>query len=185
LILPPLLPFLIALGGLFQAGGVDAARGVEIAGYINNVGALLLSITAYRLLCPLSNRVVAVAATLTLPLFLPYLRFANSPLTEMLFMLGTAMSLLVLGTHLQARDARSGVVLGLTCALVALTRQAGLFVIAFCVLWIAIDGLRSRNRNGTWNRQSVRKIAREILPVVTSFALLYGIYGGAVYLQTQ
>jgi hypothetical protein len=70
-----------------------------------------------------------------------------------------------------------GIGLGLGCALVLLTRKAGVFAVGACFVWIVLAPL--------WERRfAFRSVARSTALVLAGFLVLFGPYSALLYAQT-
>jgi hypothetical protein len=170
LILPPLYPLLIGLGGFFCD---DLLR---VASWISSSSLILAGIPFALLIRDVTGRVVAVFAALLIPCS-PLFGRAFAPLTETLFVLLMALSLLVLGRSTESGETRSPVAVGLLCGLAFLTRSVGLFLLAFALMWIAITAPAARGGRS-------RSIARQVAAVLAGFLLISGPWAIGLFSQT-
>jgi hypothetical protein len=170
LILPPLYPLLIGLGSFFCD---DLLR---VASWISSASLILAGIPLALLIRDVTGRVVAVFAALLIACS-PMFGHAFSPLTEAIFVLLTALSLLVLGRSTESGETRSTVAVGLLCGLAFLARPVGLFLLAFALMWIAITAPAARGERS-------RSIARRVAAVLAGFLLISGPWAIGLLSQT-
>lgn len=170
LILPPLYPLLIGLGSFFCD---DLLR---VASWISSTSLILAGIPFALLIRDVTGRVVAVFAALLIPLS-PLFGYAFTPLTETLFVLLTALALLVLGRSTESGETRSTVAVGLLCGLAFLARPAGLFLLAFALIWVAITAATARGERS-------RSITRQGAAVLAGFLLISGPWAIGLFSQT-
>jgi hypothetical protein len=132
LILPPLFPFLIGLVNLLADGTLKASE------WVNATCLLLVSVSLYLYLKGMAGRVAAVMAVVVLQLNYYYTYFAFVPLSEATFALTLCFALLVLlRLHKHAYYSSSlSLALGLCAALVFFSRQIGLFMYVFLMIWV-------------------------------------------------
>jgi hypothetical protein len=170
LILPPLYPLLIGLGSFFCD---DLLR---VASWISSLALILAGIPFALLIRDVTGRVVAVFAALLIPCG-PLFGHAFTPLTEALFVLLTALALLVLGRSTESGETRSTVAAGLLCGLAFLARPVGLFLLAFALMWVAITASAARGERS-------RSIARQVAAVLAGFLLISGPWAIGLFSQT-
>jgi hypothetical protein len=170
LILPPLYPLLIGLGSFFCD---DLLR---VASWISSLALILAGIPFALLIRDVTGRVVAVFVALLIPCG-PLFGHAFTPLTEALFVLLTALALLVLGRSTESGETRSTVAAGLLCGLAFLARPVGLFLLAFALMWVAITASAARGERS-------RSIARQVAAVLAGFLLISGPWAIGLFSQT-
>lgn len=131
LILPPLYPFLIALGA------TASGNPWFVAGWINSACLLLAAFPLFFLLRPITGRMVAVAAVLVIQLNYYYFLNAFIPLTEALFILVLALSLWLLRhSEALACAGRWFLLVGVSGCLLFFSRHIGIFFVVFALLWL-------------------------------------------------
>jgi 4-amino-4-deoxy-L-arabinose transferase-like glycosyltransferase len=169
-ILPPLLPALMAFAGVFTDDPLRAGA------WVSGLSALGAGAVFYALSSRLANRVVAVAVTLGIQTGYAYYDFAFTGITESLFTFVTGLTLLALLRCCERGGLRSGVALGLCCALALMARKAGAFVVGGVAIWIVVAALWDRRplRDAVWRRGAF---------VVAGTLLIFGPYAVALYAQ--
>ena len=170
LILPPLYPLLIGLGSFFSD---DLLR---VASWISSTSLILAGIPLALLIRDITGRVVAVVAALLSPFSTLFLN-AFYPLTEALFILLSALALLVLRRATESGETRSTVAAGLFCGLAFLTRPVGLFLLAFALMWVAITAAAARG-------ERTQSIVRQVAAVLAGFLLVSGPWAIGLFSQT-
>jgi len=152
LILPPLYPLLIAAGKLFTGDALVAAR------LLSTLFMLLSSVLGFLFLRRMSHRAVAVCAVLLIQLNASYLSLALTPLTEPLFIAATLGALLLWLRLLEnpQRWALLCPLLGVATALAYFSRQVGLVVVVFFILFTLAHGLAAMR--GRWQEAFTRTL---------------------------
>lgn len=171
LVLSPLFPALVALGSVFDD---DLLR---VGTHVSALAALGTGLAIYVLVSRLANRIVGLVTALAIQTGSTYFFYAFAPLTESLFILTNALTLVFLSRFLASGRPALGVGLGLCCALVFLSRKIGALVLGFCLLWICIDWV--------WRRQAgLGGLGRRLALVIASALLLLAPYAVLLYAQT-
>ncbi|MBW2400224.1 MAG: glycosyltransferase family 39 protein [Deltaproteobacteria bacterium] len=171
LILPPLLPAMMAVVGVFTDDPLRAGA------WVSGLSALICGVALYLLLSRLSNRVVAVVVILGVQTGYHFYYFAFAPLSEALFTMVAAWTLVALLCCSEHGSLRSGIVVGLCCALVLLSRKAGLFVAGASALWLVVAAF--------WNREVPRgAVLKRGACVAAGMLLIVGPYAAVLYAQT-
>jgi 4-amino-4-deoxy-L-arabinose transferase-like glycosyltransferase len=171
-ILSPLLPAVMA------GVGVATDDPLLAGAWVSGLSALVSGVAFYLLLSRLSNPWVAVAVTLGLQSGYYFYYYAFTPLSEALFTMVTAWALIALRYCSEPGGGRtSSILLGLSCALVLLTRKAGVFVVGAAAIWLLLAALwdRERPRLAVWKRGAW---------AVAGLLLILGPYTAALYAQT-
>jgi len=169
-ILPPLFPALIAIGSLVSENALSVPERVSAA------ASILGGIPLYFLLRPRTHRLVAVGAVVAVQLTFASFEFAFAPLTEALFVALCSCVLLALQSSLRRDRLALAVGTGALCGLVYLTRQLGLLLLPFCLVWIAAVG---------WIRGDPgRRTAVRLFAVVAGFGILMAPYAALLFQQT-
>jgi hypothetical protein len=172
LILPPALPFLIAL---FESSNGDL---FTIAERISSVSLLLAGIPLYLLARQTAGRVGAASAVIVAQLGYATCFMGLAPLSEALFILIVACALLLLRRFLDSDWALLGLVTGAACCAVFLTRQVGLFLLAFAVLWSLLASFLAEGR-----RFQPGVLAKPGL-IACGFLIVFGPYAAVVFHQS-
>lgn len=169
-VLPPLYPWLIALGASFSESLVGFAE------QISTVSLLLAGPTLYVLLRQRSDNLVALCAVMVLQFNYTYCYIGLVPLTEALFILVSGCTLLAFACSLKQNCRWLHVGVGVLCALVFLSRQVGIVVLGFCLLWGLVAELEGRK---------IRHIgvAKRPLLILVGFLFLVGPYASVLYVQ--
>jgi hypothetical protein len=173
LIIPPLYPFLIGIANFFTD---HAIRNAE---WISAVCMLLVSIPMFHLVRQGANRYVAAATVLLFQLNAYNVYIASSILTEALFLL-ILVSAIYLASRLMETDipkGRSLLALGILTGLLFLTRQIGVTLLVFLLLWFAVDTLGRRHIGH-------RNMVRIMTLILAGWASVVGGYAVALYAQT-
>jgi len=140
LIYPPLYPFFIACGNLFFG------ESLKVAEWVSCLSALAASIPIFLYLKQTTNRVVAVLTVFLIQINLYYFSFGMRPLSEATFVLTLSwtmfLTLLLFRNYTSNRRGLS-LIVGLSCALVFLSRQIGIVVFLFLLGFILLKGLTS------------------------------------------
>jgi 4-amino-4-deoxy-L-arabinose transferase-like glycosyltransferase len=170
-ILPPLYPTLITLANTIRPDSIANALSLSSACM------LLVSVTLYLFVKRLSGRWIAAGAALLTQLNWHYLFFGSNVLTEPLFLLLILVSLYLLLLRAMADRPLAGhaITLGILAGLAFLTRQVGLVLFIFLLLWFAID---------IAHRSFKQHRVREIVLVLTGWTVIVGPYAIALYSQT-
>lgn len=140
LVLPPLYPLLIGLGKLVTGDALVAAR------LLSTLFMLLSSVLGFLFLRRMSHRAVAVCAVLLIQLNANYLSMALTPLTEPPFIAATLAALLLWLRLLDNPQhwPRLCPLLGVATALAYFSRQVGLVVVVFFILFTLAHGLAAK-----------------------------------------
>lgn len=140
LIYPPLYPFLVACGNLLSGESLKAAE------WASCLSALLASIALFLYLKKSTNRVVAVMTVFLIQINFHYFAFGMKPLSEGTFLLTLSctlfLTLLVFGKSLSNGKGFS-LAVGLSCGLVFLSRQIGIIVFVFLLVYFLLQGVAS------------------------------------------
>jgi len=174
LVLPPLYPLLIAFFRLFTGGDVLVA-----ARLLTTIFMLGASVLGFLYLSRMRHWAVATCAVLLIQLNAHYLSLATTPLTEPLFIFFTLAALL-LWQRLIRDDPRwplTCLLLGLTAGLVYLSRQIGLVVVAWFVIFTLVHGLATM-------RERLKEVLLRALLVLAGATILVAPYLLIVKTQT-
>jgi hypothetical protein len=140
LIYPPLYPFFIACGNLFFG------ESLKVAEWVSCLSALAASIPIFLYLKQTTNRVVAVLTVFLIQINLYYFSFGMRPLSEATFVLTLSwtmfLTLLLFRNSMSNRRGLS-LIVGLSCALVFLSRQIGIVAFLFLLGFFLLQGLTS------------------------------------------
>lgn len=173
LIIPPLYPFLIGVANFITD---HAIRNAE---WISAACMLLVTIPMFLLVRRGANRYVAAATVFLFQLNAYNVYFASSILTEAPFLL-ILISAIYLATRLMEADAPKGtplLALGILAGLLFLTRQIGVTLLVFLLLWFSAGVLlRQHTRH--------RSVARIMALILAGWASVVGGYAVALYVQT-
>lgn len=168
LILPPLFPALLAIAGLLSN------EILNIAEWLNSVLLLIAPILMYFFVKDIGGRAAAILATIVIQTNYFYLYFAFVPLTEAIFLLTLSIALLLLLRLHQGAYAHTGlsIALGVMTALVFLSRQIGLFMLVFLVVWTLFQAWISPTTRRPAVLRSMGLTAAAWLMVVAPYALV-------------
>jgi len=174
LIYPILYPFFIACGNLFSA------ESLKVAEWVSCLSALAASIPIFLYLKETTNRVIALLTVFLIQINFYYFSFGMRPLSEATFLL-TLSCTLVLTLRLFRDSHKSSralpLLLGLSCALVFLSRQIGIIVWIFLMGFFLLHGIiSSRTERGV--------ILKNALFMVLGWLILVAPYTIIVYYQT-
>lgn len=173
LVLPPLFPLLIGLGKLVTGDALLAAR------LLTTLFMLGASVLGFYFLRNMSHRAVAVCAVLLVQLNYHYLAMALTPLTEPLFIV-SALTALLLWQRLLSNPDRwrlTCLLLGVAAGLAYLSRQIGLVLVAFFVVFTLAHGLAMM-------RDRLKDVLLRTLLVLAGAAILVLPYLALVQAQT-
>ena len=174
LIYPPLYPFFIACGNLFFG------EPLKVAEWVSCLSALAASIPIYLYLKQTTNRVVAVLTAFLIQINLYYFSFGMRPLSEATFLF--TLSCTVFLTLLLFRNSMSNrrglsLIVGLSCALVFLSRQIGIVVFLFLLGFFLLQGL-------TFDRPERKAVFKKTLFMALGWLIVIAPYTLIIYHQT-
>jgi hypothetical protein len=172
-ILPPLYPSLIAVLNIFHPDAVSNAVAISFTSMV------LLGLVAYLFVRQFTVPLLAAAAALLIQLNFYFVHLATSAFTEALFLLILAATLLfaVHVTSERQPNKWHALTLGLLAALIFLTRQIGLVVGAYLLIWFSIDAALYR-KGGQRQKWQVPAF------FVAGFAILMVPYATTLFVQT-
>lgn len=174
LIYPPLYPFFIACGNLFFG------ESLKVAEWVSCLSALAASIPIFLYLKQTTNRVVAVLTVFLIQINLYYFSFGMRPLSEATFVLTLSwtmfLTLLLFRNSMSNRRGLS-LIVGLSCALVFLSRQIGIVVFLFLLGFFLLQGLTSY-------RTERRAFFKNTLFMALGWLMVIAPYSMIVYFQT-
>ncbi len=174
LILPPIYPFLIAVGRFFSSETLNVAE------YINSICMLLFCIPAFLLIKQLANRVIAVIALILIQVNYYFFLVGMRPLTEAVFLLTIGFTLWLSLLVINSCHKKQHVLLfflGLSCSLVFLSRQIGVVIYLFIGLLFLFQWfIQSKN--------SRRTILNKYLIVAFGSLVILVPYSIVLYWQT-
>ena len=174
LIYPPLYPFFIACGNLFFG------EFLKMAEWVSCLSALAASIPIFLYLKQTTNRVVAVLTVFLIQINLYYFSFGMRPLSEATFVLTLSwtmfLTLLLFRNSMSHRRGLS-LIVGLSCALVFLSRQIGIVVFLFLLGFFLLQGLTSY-------RTERRAFFKNTLFMVLGWLIVIAPYTLIIYHQT-
>ncbi len=173
LVLPPLFPLLIAIGKLFTGDALVTAR------LLSTLFMMLSSVLGFYFLRKMSHRAVALCAVLLIQLNYHYLSMALTPLTEPLFIAATLAAMLLWLRLLNSPDRwrLTCLLLGLATGLAYLSRQIGLVLVVFFVLFTLAHGLATM-------RDRLKEVLLRAMLVLAGAAILVAPYLLVVQAQT-
>jgi 4-amino-4-deoxy-L-arabinose transferase-like glycosyltransferase len=179
LILPPLFPALLAIAGLLSD------ETLNIAEWMNSILLLIAPILMYFYVKDVGGRVAAILAVIVIQTNYFYLYFAFVPLTEAVFLLTLSIALLLLLRLHRDSYAHTGlsIALGIVTALVFLSRQIGLFMLVFLLVWTLLQIWMSSTARRPAVVKSMGLAAAAWLVVVTPYALVLYYQTGQTPLQ--
>lgn len=175
LILPPLYPFLIAIGRCISS------EAIIIAEYISSICMLFFAVPAYFFIRKMANRIVAVISIILIQINYYFFYIGIVPLTESLFLLTIALTLWILLFFFRSSYEKQKVLpflLGLSCSFVFLSRQIGIVVYVFVGILFLIQWL-------LLSMQNRRILLNNFLLVVLGAMVILIPYSTALYLQTD
>jgi hypothetical protein len=174
LIYPPLYPFFIACGNLFFG------EPLKVAEWVSCLSALAASIPIFLYLKQTTNRVVAVLTVFLIQINLYYFSFGMRPLSEATFVLTLSwtmfLTLLLFRSSMSNRRGLS-LIVGLSCALVFLSRQIGIVVFLFLLGFFLLQGLTSY-------RTEQRAFFKNTLFMALGWLIVIAPYTIIIYYQT-
>lgn len=169
LILSPIYPFLIAMGRGFSDDGQWLGE------VISSVSLLAATFLLYFLVARQANRLTAFAAVMLWQLSAPSIVFGLATLTEATFIFLLSLALLLAARYLRQPNPEllTGVLLGVSTALVFLTRHVGL---TFGFALLVVLAVR-----GWWGGPPVLK---RLSVVPLAFLAVVGAYAALLHSQT-
>jgi len=174
LIYPPLYPFFIACGNLFLG------EALKMAEWVSCLCALAASIPTFLYLRETTNRVVAVLTVFLIQINLYYFSFGMRPLSEATFVLTLSwtmfLTLLLFRNSMSNRRGLS-LIVGLSCALVFLSRQIGIAVFIFLLAFFLLQGVTSY-------RTERRAVFKNALFMAMGWLIVIAPYTLIIYHQT-
>ena len=174
LICPPLYPFLIACGQFFSA------ESLKLAEWVSCLSALAASIPIFLYLKETTNRVIALLTVFLIQINFCYFSFGMRPLSEATFLLILSCTLLLallLFRNPEKSSRALSLLLGVSCALVFLSRQVGITVLIFLIGLFLLHGLiSSRTGRGV--------IFKNALFMVLGWLILLTPYTIIIFYQT-
>ncbi len=174
LILPPLYPFLIAVGSIFTS------EAFALAEIISSISMLLFSFLSFIYLRYAANRLIALVSAVLIQVNYFYFLIGMMPLTESIFVLTIGLSLLLAFLLFRDSDKKQkslSILLGISCCLVFFSRQVGGFIFVFIALLFFI-------RFFTVSVKSRKVLFYNFLFYVCGLLLLMVPYTSILYLQT-
>lgn len=131
---PPLLPILLAVGGISGIEPVDACR------FLNVLAFVLIVLAAWKWLdSNLQSRSLAAFATVFIAFSFPLGQIASWAMADMFFTLFTLLALIQLEAHLRRdRDRKPFVLSAVFAALASVTRYVGIFAVGAAALAILV-----------------------------------------------
>lgn len=136
LVIPPLYPFLIAVGNIFSS------ETLVIAEIISSISMLIFSVVSFYILRMVTNRLIAVIVTAIIQFNYFYFLIGMMPLTESLFILNIGLTLLIallLFRNSSKKQMMLSVFLGVSCCLVFFSRQVGGIIFVFIALLFLVQ----------------------------------------------
>ena len=174
LIYPLLYPFFIACGNLFSA------ESLKVAEWVSCLSVLAASIPIFLYLKETTNRIIALLTVFLIQINFYYFSFGMRPLSESTFLLTLSCTLLLtlrLFKHSEKSGGGLPLLLGLSCALVFLSRQIGIIVLIFLMGFFLLHGfISSRTERGV--------IFKNALFMVLGWFILIIPYTIIIYYQT-
>jgi hypothetical protein len=174
LILPPLYPFFIAIGGLFSKPLLNVAE------WVSSISAMSASILIYLYLRKLTSKVIGVATILLIQVNFYYFLVGMRPLSEATFLLTLSLVLLLALVIFKRADRKKrgmAFLVGLACALVFFSRQIGITALLFFGVFGSIWSLSFR-------RKERRVIFENLLFVLFGWLVAITPYTIGIYNQT-
>ena len=174
LIYPILYPFFIACGNFFSA------ESLKVAEWVSCLSAMAASIPIFLYLKETTNRIIALLTVFLIQINFYYFSFGMRPLSEATFLLILSCTLLL--TLRIFRDSQKSsralpLLLGLSCALVFLSRQIGITVLIFLMGLFLLHGfISTRTERGV--------ILKNALFTVLGWLILVAPYTIIIYYQT-
>ncbi|MBW2339812.1 MAG: glycosyltransferase family 39 protein [Deltaproteobacteria bacterium] len=174
LIYPLLYPFFIACGNLFSG------ESLKVAEWVSCLSALAASIPIFLYLKETTNRVVALLTVLLIQINFYYFSVGMRPLSEATFVLTLSwtmfLTLLLFRNSMSNRRGLS-LIVGLSCALVFLSRQIGIVVFLFLLGFFLLQALTSY-------RTERRAFFENILFMALGWLIVIAPYTLIIYHQT-
>ena len=174
IICPPLYPLLIACGNLFSG------ESLKVAEWVSCLSVLAASIPIFLYLKETTNRVIALLTVFLIQINFYYFSLGMWPLSEATFLLTLSCTLLLtlrLFRNSEKSSSALPLLLGVSCALVFLSRQIGIIVLIFLIALFVLYGL-------IFSRRERRVIFKNALFMVLGWLILVAPYTIIIYYQT-
>ena len=174
LILPPLYPFLIALGNFFSP------ETLAVAEIISSISMLVFSILLFLYMRMATNRLIAVITTAIIQLNYFYFLVGMMPLSESLFMLTIGLTLLLVVLLFRGDPKKQmiwSIFLGIASSLIFFSRQVGGIIFPFIGLFFLLRYLLV-------SANDRRVLLYNFIFVICGIILLLLPYTAALYMQT-
>ena len=174
LICPPLYPFLMACGNLLFGALVRTSE------WVSSLCALIALVPIYAYVRRISSRSNAVMISLLIGINYYYFVAAMTPLSEATFLLTLSYTLVLTLRLLEDSEKNRRalpLLLGLSCALVFLSRQIGIIILVFLVGFFLLHGLFS-------SRAERAVILKKASFMVLGWLILVAPYTIIIYYQT-
>lgn len=160
--------YIVWLGTAYVVTGLD---GLFRA---NSLLVILGLLSFFMAMASLSNRKIALTASVLLGSSMPFLWFIRETMTESLFFFVLWFTILSLITYIKNRNILFLIVVFLSCLILSLTRIEGVFIMGTIVLAIIIYSFKTRQKN------IIGVVLASLILIATSFSIIK-LFGFSTY----